>query len=99
MYDNRGESIMEIYKDLWKSESKRDGMLQYGVANENIKKLMSGDDSATTSGKADDILLEKNQKILKIKLGKILEGHGPRVQDNITGSKQSHGCANGTERW
>ena len=77
VYDNRGESIMEIYKDLWKSESKRDGMLEYGVANENIRKLMSGDDSATTSGKADDVLLEKNQKILKTKLGKILEGHGP----------------------
>ena len=77
VYDNRGESIMEIYKDLWKSESKRDGMLLYGVANENIRKLMSGDDSATTSGKADDVLLEKNQKILKIKLEKILEGHGP----------------------
>ena len=53
VYDNRGESIIEIYKDHWKSESKRDGMLEYGVANENIKKLMSGDDSATTSGKAD----------------------------------------------
>ena len=38
---------------------------------------MSSDDSATTSGKADDVLLEKNHKILKIKLGKILEGHGP----------------------
>ena len=75
VYDNRGESIMEVYKDLWKSESKREGMLQYGVANENIRKLMSGDDGATTSGKADDVLLEKNQKILK--LGKILEGHGP----------------------
>ena len=77
VYDNRGESIMEIYKDLWKSESKRDGMLEYGVAKENIRKLMSGDDSTTTSGKADDVLLEKNQKILKIKLGKIFEGHGP----------------------
>ena len=77
VYDNRGESIMEVYKDLWKSESKREGMLEYGVANENIRKLMSGDDSATTSGKADDVLLEKNQNILKIKLGKILEGHGP----------------------
>ena len=77
VYDNRGESIMEVYKDLWKSESKRDGVLEYGVANENIRKLMSGDDSAMTSGKADDVLLEKNQKILKIKLGKILEGHGP----------------------
>ena len=77
VYDNRGEGMFETYKDLWKSESKGEGMLQYSVANENIRKLMSGDDSATTSGKADDVLLEKNQKVLKIKLGKILEGHGP----------------------
>ena len=77
VYENREEGMFETYKDLWKSESKRKGMLQYGVANENIRKLMSGDDSATTSGKDDDVRLEKNQKILKIKLGKVLEGHGP----------------------
>ena len=77
VYDNRGEGMFETYKDLWKSESKREGMLQYDVANENIRKLMSGDDSATASGKADNVLLEKNQKNVKIKLGKILEGHGP----------------------
>ena len=77
VYDDRGESIMEVYKDLWKSESKRDGILQYGVANESIGKLMPGDDGATTSGQADNVLLEKNQKILKIKLGKILEGYDP----------------------
>ena len=77
VYENREEGMFGTYKDLWKSESKRKGMLQYGVANENIRKLMSGDDSATTSGKDDDVLLEKNQKILKIRLGKVLEGHGP----------------------
>ena len=62
LYDNRGESLMEVYKGLWKSESKREGMLQYGVANENIRKLMSGDDSATTSGKADDVLLKRTKR-------------------------------------
>ena len=51
--------------------------MEYGIANENIRKLMSGDDSATTSGKEKDVLLEKNQKVLKIKLGKILEVYGP----------------------
>ena len=84
VYDNRGENLMEVYKDFWKSESKREGMLEYGVANENIRKLMSGDDSATTSGKADDVLLEKNKKILKIKLGKILEGHGQYAPYNMS---------------
>ena len=52
-------------------------MIECGIANENIRKLMSGDDSATTSGKDDDVLLEDYQKTLKIKLGKILEGYGP----------------------
>ena len=68
--------MFETYKDLWKSEAKRDGMLEYGIANENIRKIMSGDDSATTSGKDDDVLLEKNQKVLKIKLGKISKDTG-----------------------
>ena len=77
VYDNRGEGIFETYKDLWKSDSKREGMIEYGVANENIRKLMSGDDSATTSGKDNDVLLEKNTKVLKIRMGKILQGHGP----------------------
>ena len=77
VYDNRGEGMFETYKDLWKSEEKRDGMMEYGIANENIRKLMSGDDSATTSGKEKDVLLEKNENFLKIKLGKILEGYGP----------------------
>ena len=84
VYDNRGEGMFEIYKDLWKSESKREGMLEYGIANENIRKLMSGDDSATTSGKDDDVLLEKNQKVLKIKLGKILDGQGPYAPYNMS---------------
>ena len=52
-------------------------MIRYGIANENIRKLMSGDDSATTSGKDNDVLLKKNNKTLKIKMGKVLEGHGP----------------------
>ena len=68
VYDNGMEGMLETYKDLWKSESKRNGMIRYGIANENIRKLMSGDDSATTSGKDNDVLLEKNNKTLKIKI-------------------------------
>ena len=36
VYDNRGEGMFETYKDLWKSDSKREGMLEYRIANENI---------------------------------------------------------------
>ena len=77
VYMNSREGVFETYKDLWKSESKRKGLLEFGVANENIRKLMSGDESATTSGKDEDVLLEEYQKVLKMKLGKILEGYGP----------------------
>ena len=38
IYDNTGESVMETCKDLWKSDKKREEMIQYGVANENIRK-------------------------------------------------------------
>ena len=77
VYENTGESIIEIYKDLWKSDAKRENMIEYGIANENIRKMLSKDDSAVSKNKDDDVLMVKNQKILKIKLGKILEGHGP----------------------
>ena len=80
VYYNEGEGFFETYKDLWKNEAERKGMSEYGIANENIHKLMSGDDSATTSGKDDDVLLEDYQKVLKIKLGKNLEGYGPYAQ-------------------
>ena len=77
VYENGMEGLFETYKDLWKSESKRKGMVRYGICNENIRKLMSRDDSATTSVKEKDVLMEKNNKTLKINMGKILEGHGP----------------------
>ena len=77
VYDNTGESIMESYEDLWKSDSKRENMVDYGIANENLRKMLSQDDSAVTVNKANDVLIPKKQEILKIKFGKILEGHGP----------------------
>ena len=77
VYINRGESLMEVYKDLWRSAAKRASMLEYGIANENIRKMLSKDDSVVTANKADDVLLAKNQEVLKIKLGQILGGHGP----------------------
>ena len=78
------KAVLEVYKDLWKSDYKRDNMIEYGVANENIRKMMSKDDSAVTQNKADDVLMNKNQKILKIRLGKILEGHGPYAPYNMS---------------
>ena len=77
VYDNTGESLLETYKDLGKSDSKWASMLEYGLANENIRKILSKDDSAAKRQGNADVLLAKNQEILKIKLGQILEPHGP----------------------
>ena len=76
-YDNIGEGLFQRYKDLWLSDEKRSNMIEYGIANENIRKVISKDDSATTANKDDDVMMVKNQEFMKIKLGKILVGHGP----------------------
>ena len=56
VYDNTGGSILETYKDLWKSDKERENMSEYGLANENVKKLMSKDDSANKAAKTDEVL-------------------------------------------
>ena len=36
VYSNNGESIIEVYKDLWRSEEDRENRSRYGIANENV---------------------------------------------------------------
>ena len=50
VYDNSGENIYEVYKDLWMSNSQRLDMVEYGIASENLRKLISKDDSGVKSG-------------------------------------------------
>lgn len=79
VYDNTGESILEIYKDLWKSEKERKNMSEYGLANENVRKLMSKDDSGSKTAKTDgvlDLTISNIYNRLKTPLGKILCDHG-----------------------
>ena len=52
-------------------------MVEYGIGNENLRKMMSKDDSAVTANKAEDVLMAKIYDNLKNKLGKILKNHGP----------------------
>ena len=40
VYDNNGESLIEVYKDLWKMGTKRANMVEYGIMNENTRKLL-----------------------------------------------------------
>ena len=75
IYENRKEGVFGTYEDLWKSEKERDRLFCTGIAKESIRKVWSGDDGASTTG--DDFMAASQQHILKIKPGKVFEGHGP----------------------
>ncbi len=76
VYDNKLENLVTVYKDLWLPDERREDMSEYGIATENLRKLMSGDDSASTTDKADNALFKARGKRIKIKLGKILNNQG-----------------------
>ena len=80
LYQNTGESLMEVYKDLWRSEEDRDNRQDFGIANENVRKLTSKDDSGDKAAKTDgvlDLTIASMRDRMKIPLGKILCDHGP----------------------
>ena len=77
VYQNTSESMFEVYKDLWHDRENRQS---YGIANENVRKLISGDDSANKAAKTDgvlDVTIANMCDRMKIPLGKILCDHGP----------------------
>ena len=80
VYDNTGESLLEVYKDLWKPEFERNDMVEYGIAWENLRKLISKDDSGPTSGDAekasDKLMYDIYGTKQCLKLEKILSDHG-----------------------
>ena len=87
VYENTGESLIEVYKDLWRSEDDRDNRSRFGIANENVRKLVSKDDSANNAAKTDgvlDVTIANMCHRMKIPLGKVLCGHGPYVQYGMT---------------
>ena len=55
VFSNTGESVMEIYKDLWKTSKERNNLIEYGIGSENLRKLISKDDSAASSGSEDKV--------------------------------------------
>ena len=80
VYQNTGESMLEVYKDLWRSDDDRENRQNYGIANENVRKLISGDDSANKAAKTDgvlDVTIADMCDRMKIPLGKILCDNGP----------------------
>ena len=80
VYQNTGESMLEVYNDLWRSDDDRENRQSYGIANENGRKLINGDDSANKASKTDGVLDSTVTSMcdrMKIPLGKILPDHGP----------------------
>ena len=85
MYDNIYENLFMIYKDLWLGDKCCEDMSEYGIASENLRKLMSGDDSASTTDKGDNALFNARGKRIKIKLGKILKERGLLASYGLNG--------------
>ena len=90
--DNTGESIIGVYRDLWKTSSERDDMVEHGIAGENLRKLISKDDSGASSGNnsevSDGLMFTVHGTKQKIKLGKILEDHGQYTHHSMTNNLQ-----------
>ncbi|CAB3993124.1 Hypothetical predicted protein [Paramuricea clavata] len=79
-YDCSGESLFEVYKDLLLTVGDRKKMIEQGLANKNLRKLFSGDDSAVKvgdSGKVADALVQSIYGTkLKKPIDKIIGDHG-----------------------
>ena len=79
VYDNSGENYYRVYKDLFRSKIDRSHSVEYGIANENIRKLISGDDTGASSGdaqKVSDALMKTVFERQQISVNSILEDHG-----------------------
>ncbi|CAB3983703.1 Hypothetical predicted protein [Paramuricea clavata] len=78
-YDCSGESLYEIYKDLWLTLGDRKKMTEQGLASENLRKLISGDDSGVKVGDvgkvADGLLHSIYGSKLRKPIDKILVDH------------------------
>jgi hypothetical protein len=75
-----GESLFEVYKDLWLTLGDRKKMIEQGVAGENLRKLFSGDDSGVKVGDACEVADALVQSVygtkLKKPIDKIIGDHG-----------------------
>ncbi|CAB3989099.1 Hypothetical predicted protein [Paramuricea clavata] len=79
-YDCSGESLYEIYKDLWLTQGDRSKMTEQGLGTENLRKLISGDDSGVKVGDAgkvaDGLLHSVYESKLRKPIDKIIADHG-----------------------
>ena len=80
VYDCSGEYLYGVYKDMWLTVGDRNNMIECGIADENLRKLMSKDDSGATTGDTtkvpDALMLSVYGSKLKIPLDRIIADHG-----------------------
>ena len=80
VYDNNGESLYGVLKDLYKSNSQKDNMIEYGIASENLRKLISKDNSGVTSGNtakvSEKLMFDAFGTKQKIRLDRFISDHG-----------------------
>jgi hypothetical protein len=87
VYDNSGESLLEVYKDLWLHKKQRDDMVEDGIASEATRKKISKDDAANDDADAA-ALFEVFGTKQRIRIGKILKDHGLYAPHNMANDLQ-----------
>ena len=80
VYDNSGESHLVVYRDLWRTKTDRAQAVEYGIAGENLRKLISKDDSGENTGNTakvcDGLMYSIHETKQKLRLDRIIEDHG-----------------------
>jgi hypothetical protein len=87
IYDNSGESILEVYRDLWLHKKQKDGTMEDGIASDAIRKEVTKDDVANDDVDAIALFGMYGTK-QKIKMGKILKDHGLYAPHNMANNLQ-----------
>jgi hypothetical protein len=65
-----------VYEDLWLPSWERARMEEFGIMNENMRKILSDDDTADKTATEDVSLMKISDNYIKIKLGQILNNQG-----------------------
>ena len=84
VYDNSGESLLEVYKDLWLHNKQRDDMVEDGIASEATRTKIYKDDAANDDANATALFGVFGTK-QRIRINKILKDHGlyaPHIMEN-----------------
>ena len=89
LYDCKPSAYM-VYSDLWKTNSERLDMVEYGISSQNHRKLVSNDDTGTTTGDAqkvsDALAYSVYSKRQRIRLDYIVKDYGLYAPFTMTGN-------------